>query len=227
MGHMGQMKRSTCYRMSEMTCTTCHNPHDLPPRADPVEYHRRNCMKCHQEETCTVEPSVREAERPDNYCVACHMPATGTESPHLTFTDHRIGIHPAGKSGPGREDPPLADVVPVADLSGYSQADQDLGLGIAYYNLSRHSLSGAHGDTYLARGAALLQKAWDGGLRNGELATLLAELAVSRKSGDYEMYADYALAVEDLSPENRVGAMLVKVTAHYHRKEFEQMVALM
>ncbi len=226
-GHMGQMKRSTCYQMSEMTCTTCHNPHDLPPRANPVEYHKRNCLKCHMEEACSVDPAVREAERADNYCVACHMPATGTESPHLTFTHHRIGIHSPGEPVLDHEDPVLAEVVPVADLSGYSQADQDLGLGIAYYNLSRHSLSGPHGDAYRARGEALLQKAWDGGLRNGELATLLAEISVSKKKEDYEMYADYALAVEDLSPENRVGALLVKVTAHYHRKEFQQMAELM
>ena len=33
--------------------------------------------------------------------------------------------------------------------------------------------------------------------------------------------------MEDLSPENRVGALLVKVTAHYHRKEFQQMAELM
>ena len=226
-GHMAQMKRSTCYKMSQLTCATCHNPHDLPPRADPVEYHRRNCMKCHAEEACAVDPAVREAERPDNYCVACHMPSTGTESPHLTFTDHRIGIHSREDPGSNHEDPVLADVVAVADLSDYSQPDRDLGLGVAYYNLSKHSLAGPHGDAYLARGEALLHKAWDAGLRNGELATLLAEILISREKDDYEMYADYALADKELSPDNRVGALLVKVRAHYQRKEFEQMAELM
>jgi len=41
------------------------------------------------------------------------------------------------------------------------------------------------------------------------------------------MYADYALADKELSPDNRVGALLVKVTAHYHRQEFGEMAELM
>jgi hypothetical protein len=230
-GHMEQMKRSACYQASQMTCRTCHNPHDLPPRADPVEYHKRNCLGCHVEEACTVEPAVRMAERPDNYCVSCHMPNTGTESPHMTFTHHRIGLHEEDQSAsleagsPATESAPK--LVPMVDLGSYSQLDQDLGLGVAYYNLSKHSLAGPHEDAYLARGERILRQVWERGLRDGELAALLAELSLFNENGDFEMYADYALADKELDAEHRVGVLLVKVTAHYHRQEFDEAASLM
>ncbi len=230
-GHMEQMRRSACYQASQMTCRTCHNPHDLPPRADPVEYHKRNCLGCHLEEACTVESEVRMAERPDNYCVACHMPNTGTESPHMTFTHHRIGLHKKDPSVSLEVGAPVTgsapELVPMVDLGSFSQLDRDLGLGVAYYNLSKHSLAGPHEDAYLARGEEILRQVWKQGLRDGELAALLAELSLFNQNGDFEMYADYALADEKLAVEHRVGVLLVKVTAHFHRKEFAEAASLM
>jgi hypothetical protein len=226
-GHMEQMKRSTCYENSEMTCATCHNPHDFPPRGDPVAYHKRNCLKCHAEERCTVDPVVQETTRSDNYCVACHMPSTGTESPHLTFTHHKIGIHVEGDNQPGGDDGQAPDLLPRADLSGYSELDQQFGKGVAYYNLSNHSLAGRHGEAYLAKGGHLLRQAWGKGLRDGELAALLAELSLFGGNSDFEMYADYALADKELAADHRVGVLLVKVSAHYQRQEFGEAATLM
>ena len=83
--HAERLAQSACYLASipQMTCTTCHNPHEAFRGRGP-EYFDNTCISCHE--------AVPEHElRTD--CASCHMPkqvADGT--PHATFTDHWIRV---------------------------------------------------------------------------------------------------------------------------------------
>ena len=62
------LKRSRCFQESEMTCSTCHDPHDRVSTS--VEYYRKICLSCHStspQSSCPIEPGGK--------CIDCHMPA--------------------------------------------------------------------------------------------------------------------------------------------------------
>jgi len=121
-GHFEQLTQSDCYRQSEtFTCVTCHDPHvDIPPASRP-EHFRSVCLTCHGERGCKVDLEIRQNES-QNDCVACHMPKSQTEVPHVAFTHHRIGIHPLpDESGPSSG---TDAIIPLSDLSALSEADQ-------------------------------------------------------------------------------------------------------
>lgn len=87
-----RLRLSECYQNSEMTCLTCHNPHQSVTVTDKTHY-QKICQNCHQEEgqLCTAEMSLRQAEN-DN-CTTCHMPPSGSiDIPHVRITDHAIKI---------------------------------------------------------------------------------------------------------------------------------------
>jgi len=83
--HAERLAQSECYLsgIPQMTCTTCHNPHEGFRDKGP-EYFNDTCNSCHE--------FVSDHEfRLD--CASCHMPkevADGT--PHATFTDHWIRV---------------------------------------------------------------------------------------------------------------------------------------
>ena len=94
------LRESKCFRNSEMTCTTCHNPH----RAEqPARSGIESCLACHSQDDCGERPKLPAAVQ-DN-CVACHMPRYikinvnfMTEDddyvPPIRRSEHRIEIHP-------------------------------------------------------------------------------------------------------------------------------------
>lgn len=78
--------QSPCFTQSEMTCTTCHNPHKSLASQDSRGIWQ--CVQCHdpdqpQHSTCAA------GNRDD--CLRCHMPALPI-NPNLSFTDHWIRI---------------------------------------------------------------------------------------------------------------------------------------
>ena len=86
--HQGyQLVRSACYRNSEMTCTTCHNPHRSPENSR--EFFKSRCLSCHEMESCSLDSTARASNGDD--CMACHMPQRRTaDIVHVTMTDHYI-----------------------------------------------------------------------------------------------------------------------------------------
>ncbi|MCX7701088.1 MAG: tetratricopeptide repeat protein [Gemmataceae bacterium] len=111
------LKRSRCFQQSDMTCTTCHNPH-RPQDAASVA---RSCQKCHEPESCGDRTNLPLGVRDD--CVSCHMPEYNrvaikfhTAEDQYVFPmrphEHRIGIYPAArlealwKYHRGRPEPP-------------------------------------------------------------------------------------------------------------------------
>src|SRR5256885_12706042 len=95
-GHVEHMHLSRFYQKTQdFSCVTCHSPHSEPAAETSVAHYKSICLKCHQEESCKVEPARRAKESAGNDCVHCHMPQSKTDIPHLAFTHHPVGIHSA------------------------------------------------------------------------------------------------------------------------------------
>ena len=86
-----RLRLSPCYLNSEMTCLTCHNPHQSI-EATGRERYNQACVNCHggkAETACAAPLSERLAE--GNDCSGCHMPRSGSiDIPHVNITDHFI-----------------------------------------------------------------------------------------------------------------------------------------
>lgn len=80
------LKKSECYLQSsgELTCSTCHDPHDTTSH-DRQQYIQQ-CNSCHQTQTSTTCP-----EAPKGDCIECHMPLTPWTQ-GIAFRDHWIRI---------------------------------------------------------------------------------------------------------------------------------------
>ena len=83
-----RLRKSLCFASSEMTCTSCHDPHRVPQ--DPATFFKAKCLDCHRSaDDCREARGVREANGDD--CVACHMPQRPTDDViRATMTDHYI-----------------------------------------------------------------------------------------------------------------------------------------
>lgn len=85
--HAGyQLLRSACYRNTQMTCLTCHNPHDIPRGEQARKQYIAVCEQCHQKVSHKDVVMTRGSD-----CLSCHMPKRRTEgSVHIVLTDHYI-----------------------------------------------------------------------------------------------------------------------------------------
>jgi len=90
--HADRTAMSACYKNSEMTCVTCHNPH-VSVKQTPTETFNNACKNCHntnKNEVCSLGEQVRLAKN-DNDCSSCHMPVSPSiDIPHVTIHDHYI-----------------------------------------------------------------------------------------------------------------------------------------
>lgn len=79
---------SRCFRESkELSCVTCHNPHEnANDRAD-LSYTRK-CVQCHTGDSRPVKLCRRRTQQ---NCLPCHMRQVAL-GPYLRFTNHRIHI---------------------------------------------------------------------------------------------------------------------------------------
>jgi tetratricopeptide (TPR) repeat protein len=97
-----RLEMSKCFQKSaEMTCTSCHNPHELE-REDLPRFSQR-CQQCHDAST---HPGAAELQpRLTQNCIDCHMPkrddeilpfkvATGERIKLIQMRDHAIAIYP-------------------------------------------------------------------------------------------------------------------------------------
>ena len=85
-----RLRQSACYKASQMSCITCHNPHRSIEQTDQSQYNNA-CRSCHggAKDQCSADISLRPAGE-DN-CVKCHMPRSGSiDIPHVNITDHWI-----------------------------------------------------------------------------------------------------------------------------------------
>ena len=96
-----QLSRSKCFQNSDMTCTTCHDPH-VYERGETVKFSQR-CLDCHETADC---PQHRILGRSINTnCLDCHMPKRsdqslpfnlpGHDKIHLiTMREHMVAVYP-------------------------------------------------------------------------------------------------------------------------------------
>jgi predicted CXXCH cytochrome family protein len=119
---------SECKKKSgdRLTCTTCHDPHNSPPRTERVSFYRDRCLQCHERQ------GFAEKHHPKNRdCTACHMARPPTNDiAHEQVTDHRImksirNSHPAS-----------ATAGELEAVGGMPVGDRDL--GIAYAQMAEH-----------------------------------------------------------------------------------------
>lgn len=99
--HPLRLARSACYKESEMTCNTCHDPHQSAAVL-PENYYNTKCQNCHTgnddapaAHTC-ARPGTESAEvAVTGNCISCHMQKGGTSDvPHVSFSDHWIRKDP-------------------------------------------------------------------------------------------------------------------------------------
>ena len=94
--HAVRLAQSLCFEQSEMTCTTCHDPHQ-PVASLSEEHFNQVCQSCHtpsqegHEKLCS-RPEASDAQTAmEGNCIGCHLRKGGTSDiPHVTFTDHWI-----------------------------------------------------------------------------------------------------------------------------------------
>lgn len=89
-------RKSRCFQSGgeNLSCFTCHDPHD-PVRRNQPDYYRERCMTCHEEEG-RVPAETCGVDRPTD-CTNCHMPTVAVNS-NLKFKNHWIGIYLDGSS---------------------------------------------------------------------------------------------------------------------------------
>ena len=85
-----RLAKSACFQGSQMTCLTCHDPHDVPRGEAAVKHYTAACQSCHQTVHAAGTPRVAGAG-PRATCIDCHMPRRRTEDAvHVVMTDHFI-----------------------------------------------------------------------------------------------------------------------------------------
>lgn len=85
-----RLRKSACFLSSQMTCTTCHNPHSIPRGEEAAEHYTAVCRNCHA--------TAHEAKMPAgaSSCAGCHMPKRRAEDVvHAVMTDHYIQRKPS------------------------------------------------------------------------------------------------------------------------------------
>jgi len=80
-----RLRKSACFRNSQMTCLTCHDPHDIPRGQEAQAHYKEVCLSCHHDVAHTVTLP------PISTCLTCHMPKRRTDdAAHVVMTDHFI-----------------------------------------------------------------------------------------------------------------------------------------
>jgi Flp pilus assembly protein TadD len=151
--HEEQMRSSRCSTASvgRLGCTSCHDPHRLPPASGKAAYYRTRCLACHQQHGCSAPPDVRQARGDD--CVSCHMPRQSLSNiVHTAGTDHSIP-RSAGAARPAAPPPASATAlgqVPLVDFFADQMTDaeqrdarRDLGVALTLVGQSMRQSPGA------------------------------------------------------------------------------------
>ena len=95
---MTRLRESRCFLGSKgaLTCTTCHNPHDVRHGSEGAALYNQACMQCHAKTLSQQVAGGRHTAQTG--CIDCHMPKRRTEDiVHIAVTDHLIQrFKPAG-----------------------------------------------------------------------------------------------------------------------------------
>jgi tetratricopeptide (TPR) repeat protein len=157
-GQVEQMHESRCYKSSQgsLSCTSCHDPHEVPESKNRVTFFRDRCLQCHAQKGCSVPESIRREKEKEDSCIACHMPrVTSKDIVHAAITNHRVP-RKAPESSPDQKSR-IARITRNPLMHFHSgqvnDADPDLDrdLGIALANLSAKPLVKDHAMSLLEK----------------------------------------------------------------------------
>jgi predicted CXXCH cytochrome family protein len=85
-----RLRKSACFQRSEMTCVTCHDPHNVVRGAEATKRYTAICESCHAAPHPRGAPRVRGAGAGAT-CLDCHMPKRRAEDAvRVVMTDHFI-----------------------------------------------------------------------------------------------------------------------------------------
>jgi predicted CXXCH cytochrome family protein len=85
-----RLRKSACFQQSQMTCVTCHDPHDAVRGPNAAKRYAAICASCHPAAHPRGVPQLRGTTA-GNTCVDCHMPKRRAEDAvHVVMTDHYI-----------------------------------------------------------------------------------------------------------------------------------------
>ncbi len=118
-----RLRKSKCFldSKSAMTCTTCHDPHDVPHGDAALQHYNGVCQSCHGA-AFRQRISAGKHTAEDN-CVGCHMPKRRTmDVVHVVMTDHYI-----------QRRPPAGDLLAPLAERHETPADQYRGAVVPYY----------------------------------------------------------------------------------------------
>ena len=120
-GSAYRLRKSLCFQKSDtMTCTTCHNPHNVPRGEEATRHYVSVCKSCHGDMAQLVAARKHTASED---CLGCHMPKRRTDDVvHAVMTDHYIQ----------RRTPSRDLLAPLAEDHG-PHANQYKGEVVVYY----------------------------------------------------------------------------------------------
>ncbi|MDG2130061.1 MAG: cytochrome c3 family protein [Fuerstiella sp.] len=221
-GHVEQMHRSRCFtETNTLTCTTCHHPHPGDPPMETLSAYRQKCLQCHTDDSCGELPELRHSEA-QNQCTVCHMPSTPTEVPHVAFTHHRIGIHRSGEVNSGVADSSVKSLLPLLDDSSLTEADRSRCVGLGALRVFLGNAAATNSQT-LRIAQESLQKAWDLGARDAEVAAGMATIAFEVGwSEKIEQWTQLALQLDQTASEARSTALSLLSELQFRRGEYDQ-----
>lgn len=231
-GHIEQLQKSRCYQNSELSCVTCHDVHRRVLPEERVAHYRSVCWQCHEKQDCHVSAAELQKQSPDNDCTACHMPRSGTDIPHLTFTHHRIGLHSEPDDSqralaPKPADLPPGTLVPLADSDSIPQPVKDAMLGLAYLEFSGRNDGLPYSQQYQELAFQLLIQAWQQGERSPEIASALAALGTDSSLPGFADFVRAAADRSDITAAMRVNFLLSQAFLNAERNQFGKAAGLL
>jgi hypothetical protein len=225
-GHIEQLRRSACYQKSpDLSCITCHDPHAREKPRDVAAFYRQKCLSCHQTQSCSLPPAERLKKDAADNCMKCHMPRGDTDIPHIAFTHHRIGRHPARRAP---ETGALPQLQPIEEPGMLSDLDKQRSMGLAYLYLTGSADHPEWAEAYGSRARKLLEAVYNAKLRDAAVVTGLMQLCWNNR--EYERataLAEEALALRDVKPEEQASALNVLADAHMRKHDHAAAAALL
>ncbi|GIX04428.1 MAG: hypothetical protein KatS3mg114_0297 [Planctomycetaceae bacterium] len=182
-GHAEQLHLSRCYqRSSQLTCLSCHDPHHERQGEEGRQYVLSVCRQCHRPEDCSQRSKMGAAEHASE-CLSCHMPRARTEIPHLSFTHHRVGIHPPYPATPPMAEalpPVISELVPILPLEGRPERERRRSYALALLEVGNRHPTAAGAAHYHQQAEQLLLALYAQGERDPAVLAGLARLAYQR-----------------------------------------------